>query len=104
MRAQSRAGRSADHDVLGVARRRRHLGATVAILDADAAQSLAAHAAAARPGTIAAGPEGGFASEELQRAMEQGALPAHLGPRVLRAETAALAALATINAVAGDAR
>lgn len=76
----------------------------VAILDADAAQSLAAHAAAARPGTIAAGPEGGFASEELQRAMEQGALPAHLGPRVLRAETAALAALATINAVAGDAR
>jgi len=29
---------------------------------------------------------------------------AHLGARVLRAETAALAALATINALAGDAR
>ena len=57
-----------------------------------------------QPGTIAIGPEGGFTVEELRIAAEHGALPVHLGRRVLRAETAALAALVTINAIVGDAR
>jgi pantothenate kinase type III len=34
----------------------------------------------------------------------RGATLVHLGRRVLRAETAALAALATVDAIAGDAR
>lgn len=42
------------------------------------------------------GPEGGWADEEVASLRERGALPVSLGPRVLRAETAALAALAAI--------
>jgi len=76
---------------------------STAILDVDAPRSLAHHVKAAAPRTIAVGPEGGFAAEELQRATSRGAIAVHLGRRVLRAETAAIAALATLNAVAGDA-
>jgi 16S rRNA (uracil1498-N3)-methyltransferase len=63
----------------------------------------AAHAFAAGPATILVGPEGGFTQEEreLVRAAS-GAVPISLGPRILRAETAALAALAAYMAVAGD--
>jgi 16S rRNA (uracil1498-N3)-methyltransferase len=50
------------------------------------------------------GPEGGFTNDELSLAARLGIMPVHLGRRTLRAETAALAALATLNAVAGDAR
>jgi 16S rRNA (uracil1498-N3)-methyltransferase len=52
---------------------------------------------------ILTGPEGGFTDEE--RAAVRGsknAVPISLGPRILRAETAALAALAAYMAVAGD--
>ncbi len=38
------------------------------------------------------GPEGGFSPEEIDAACEQGAQPVTLGPRILRAETAAVAA------------
>ena len=53
--------------------------------------------------TILTGPEGGFTDEERAaiRAVPN-AIPISLGPRILRAETAALAALATYMAVAGD--
>jgi len=63
----------------------------------------AAHAFAAGPATILIGPEGGFTEEE--RALVHaapGSVPISLGPRILRAETAALAALAAYMAVAGD--
>jgi 16S rRNA (uracil1498-N3)-methyltransferase len=55
------------------------------------------------PALILTGPEGGFTAEE--RAMVRApanAVAISLGPRILRAETAALAALATFMAVAGD--
>jgi 16S rRNA (uracil1498-N3)-methyltransferase len=39
------------------------------------------------------GPEGGFSEEEVSRAVAMGVRPVSLGPRVLRAETAALAAV-----------
>lgn len=42
------------------------------------------------------GPEGGFSAEEVAAAREQGALIAGLGPRILRTETAGLAAAAII--------
>ena len=52
---------------------------------------------------ILTGPEGGFTDEERRaiRAAPNG-IAISLGPRILRAETAALAALATYMAVAGD--
>jgi 16S rRNA (uracil1498-N3)-methyltransferase len=52
---------------------------------------------------ILTGPEGGFTADEraLIRAA-QNAVPVSLGPRILRAETAALAALASFMAIAGD--
>jgi 16S rRNA (uracil1498-N3)-methyltransferase len=51
---------------------------------------------------IAAGPEGGFSAEEETMLEGAGFAPVRLGPRVLRTESAALAALAAINALAGD--
>lgn len=52
--------------------------------------------------TIAAGPEAGFDSEEEAALVEAGFVMARLGPRVLRTETAALAALSALNALQGD--
>jgi 16S rRNA (uracil1498-N3)-methyltransferase len=43
---------------------------------------------------ILIGPEGGFTPEEAAAAVEAGAVPATLGPRILRSETAAIAAAA----------
>jgi 16S rRNA (uracil1498-N3)-methyltransferase len=52
--------------------------------------------------TLAAGPEAGFSAEEEAGFVRTGFVPAKLGPRVLRTETAALAALAALSALAGD--
>ncbi len=52
---------------------------------------------------ILSGPEGGFAPEERARLRALPfVLPVSLGPRILRADTAALAALAVFQAVKGD--
>lgn len=48
------------------------------------------------------GPEGGFSEQEEQAALAHGALALSMGPRVLRTETAGLAALAALNAVWGE--
>jgi 16S rRNA (uracil1498-N3)-methyltransferase len=42
------------------------------------------------------GPEGGLMEEEVHLAQRHGVLPVTLGPRILRAETAALAAVASV--------
>jgi 16S rRNA (uracil1498-N3)-methyltransferase len=49
--------------------------------------------------TLLIGPEGGFSAAEEDAAIAAGALALSMGPRVLRTETAGLAALATLNAV-----
>jgi 16S rRNA (uracil1498-N3)-methyltransferase len=54
------------------------------------------------PAVILIGPEGGFTEEERTFVRGARAVPISLGPRTLRAETAALAALATYMALAGD--
>ena len=50
------------------------------------------------------GPEGGLSERERDLALSRGCQPVALGPRVLRTETAALAALAAIHALWGDFR
>jgi 16S rRNA (uracil1498-N3)-methyltransferase len=63
----------------------------------QAASSLAA------PFALLVGPEGGFERAELDDLRRRPfVLPAALGPRILRAETAAIAGLAALQALAGD--
>lgn len=73
--------------------------------ESGAAPPIAEALAAAAPGAFAVlvGPEGGFAETELDALKKLPfVLPVGLGPRVLRADTAALAALAVLQALAGD--
>ena len=48
------------------------------------------------------GPEGGFSAQEAAFALEHGFMPVRLGPRILRADTAALAALSAVQLLWGD--
>jgi 16S rRNA (uracil1498-N3)-methyltransferase len=52
--------------------------------------------------TLLVGPEGGFTEKEEEAARAQNVLPLSMGARVLRTETAGLAALAALNAVWGE--
>src|SRR5207253_295431 len=54
----------------------------------------AARGGPANEAQILIGPEGGFTPDEVSIAVEAGAVPATLGPRILRSETAAIAAAA----------
>jgi 16S rRNA (uracil1498-N3)-methyltransferase len=73
---------------------------------ADAAnplQALQGERAAANGIDILIGPEGGFAEEERALLLRQPlTLRLSLGPRILRADTAGVAALALVQAVLGD--
>jgi 16S rRNA (uracil1498-N3)-methyltransferase len=51
---------------------------------------------------VAVGPEGGFAAAEVDAARAAGFVVATLGPRILRAETAAVVALALLGYAVGD--
>lgn len=59
-----------------------------------------------RPQRIAVliGPEGGFAAGEVDLARAAGFLPVSLGPRLLRTETAAIAATTLLQGLLGDLR
>ena len=52
--------------------------------------------------SLVAGPEGGFEADEIAALHAAGAISVRLGPRVLRTETAALAALAAMQTLWGD--
>jgi 16S rRNA (uracil1498-N3)-methyltransferase len=54
------------------------------------------------PVTVLIGPEGGLAPEERAIAIAAGFVTVRFGPRVLRTETAPLAALAALQALYGD--
>lgn len=66
------------------------------------APSLAAVLRQAPGAILASGPEGSFAPEERHLLEDRGFLPAGLGPRILRAETAALVGLVVAQVVCGD--
>jgi 16S rRNA (uracil1498-N3)-methyltransferase len=52
--------------------------------------------------TILVGPEGGLTEDEVELAQEYGFIPLALGPRVMRTETAPVAALTIFNYLWGD--
>lgn len=54
------------------------------------------------PVTVLIGPEGGLAPEERSLALAAGFRPVRFGPRILRTETAPLAAIAALQAIYGD--
>jgi 16S rRNA (uracil1498-N3)-methyltransferase len=73
--------------------------------EGDGGRSLAdIGAATGRPDrmTVIVGPEGGFAAEEVEAARAAGCRLVDLGPRVLRAETAAITAVALCQEHWGD--
>jgi 16S rRNA (uracil1498-N3)-methyltransferase len=51
--------------------------------------------------TLLVGPEGGFTADEVKAATAAGFSPVGLGPRILRTETAALVAVALVQATLG---
>lgn len=72
------------------------------LLDPEAPDSLRTLTAPTGPVFLLAGPEGGFDPLERRAAMACGATGVRLGPRVLRTETAAVAALAAMQVLWGD--
>jgi 16S rRNA (uracil1498-N3)-methyltransferase len=69
----------------------------------DPLQALRSDRAASTGIDVLIGPEGGFAEEERAILLRQPrALRLFLGPRILRADTAAVAALALVQAALGD--
>lgn len=52
--------------------------------------------------TLLIGPEGGLSTPERERAISSGLTPVRLGPRVLRTETAVIAALSAVQTLWGD--
>lgn len=72
--------------------------------ESDRRLGLRERLAGGRFGSIAllVGPEGGFAPEELSAAHSAGFESVGLGPRILRAETAAIAAVAAVLFACGD--
>jgi 16S rRNA (uracil1498-N3)-methyltransferase len=52
--------------------------------------------------TLLTGPEGGFSSQERDIAKASGFIPVRLGARILRTETAPIAALAAVQLLWGD--
>lgn len=72
------------------------------LLDPAAQVGLRDLPAPSGPIFLLAGPEGGFDPVERNAALAAGCLPVRLGPRILRTETAALAALAAMQTLWGD--
>jgi 16S rRNA (uracil1498-N3)-methyltransferase len=68
----------------------------------QAPAALATLAAGRRSATLLVGPEGGLSGREQLLAQRNGFVACRLGPRVLRTETAPLAALAALQTLAGD--
>ena len=70
----------------------------------DPAATLTLTAITPRPEelTIISGPEGGLSEREITLATSHGCIAVRLGPRVLRTETAAIAALSASQALWGD--
>ena len=85
-------GAAADSDRIGL------------LLALDATESAVTAVGAAASVSLVVGPEGGLESAEHRLAIDLGYRPVSLGPRILRTETAGLAAIAALQATSGDMR
>jgi len=72
------------------------------MLAPGAATTLLSAASQAKSIALLIGPEGGLAPLEVEIAERAGFAACSVGPRILRTETASLAAVAALQAVAGD--
>ena len=74
------------------------------VLDPDARRGLPAAVREMDGTRVAAlfGPEGGLTGDEVESARAKGFVPASLGPRLLRVETAVTATLSVLQALVGD--
>jgi 16S rRNA (uracil1498-N3)-methyltransferase len=73
-------------------------------LDPFAEKTLIEQAPEEQKVTLLTGPEGGFSTVEKTLAIEAGFIPVRLGPRILRTETASLAAISAVQMLWGDYR
>ena len=71
------------------------------LLDPEATQPLPSHIDD-HACTIAIGPEGGWSATDMATLAAAGFVGARLGPRVLRTETAGIAAIAALQSLTGD--
>src|SRR5690606_33083893 len=72
------------------------------LLDPEGAQSLGTLESINGPVLLAVGPEGGWSPRDHEQLQSQGFQGLRLGPRVLRTETAGLAAIAALQSRFGD--
>lgn len=72
------------------------------VLDPTSEQTLSALPITGNEVLVAIGPEGGFSNEEVDLMTGHGFDSVRLGPRVLRAETAAIVATAALQTLHGD--
>ena len=80
-------------------------GTRIALLETPGPPPLSAlPVAPTRPLLLLVGPAGGFERAETTALVGAGFLPASLGPRILRAETAAISTIAIAQALWGDLR
>ena len=79
-----------------------HAGARVVLLERDEGQPPLAGIPRPEALTILVGPAGGWEPAEVERLAGAGFTPVSLGPRILRAETAAIAALTAAQVLWGD--
>lgn len=77
-------------------------GAALVLLPEATLRIREAEIDAAREIEMLVGPESGFSEREVEQALGAGFIAARVGPRTLRTETAALAAIAALQTTAGD--
>lgn len=103
--AAEQSGRTILPELMGIATLQDWVGCQQGLkvfLDPYAQTSLAQLRPDAMKVTLLTGPEGGFAEHERELAKAAGFIPVRLGSRILRTETASLAALAAAQMLWGD--
>lgn len=74
----------------------------IAFFERESDRALRSVLAEPRPTALLVGPEGGFTDGEMEAARAAGFVPVGLGPRILRAETAAIVAVALVQHAYGE--